>query len=69
MGKERLTELDKQFASMTKEQAKGIAMAISDMMKKPTDKKPRVKNESNDSKPTEKTPSVYDELLSLSSGR
>ena len=32
MGKERLTELDKQFASMTKEQAKGIAMAISDMM-------------------------------------
>ena len=54
MGKERLTELDKQFASMTKEQAKGIAMAISDMMKKPTDKKPRVKNESNDSKQTEK---------------
>ena len=39
---------------MTKEQAKGIAMAISDMMKKPTDKKPRVKNESNDSKQTEK---------------
>ena len=54
MGKERLTELDKQFASMTKEQAKGIAMAISDMMKKPTDKKPRVKSESNDSKHTEK---------------
>ena len=37
MGKERLTELDKKFASMTKEQAKGIAMAISDMMKKPPD--------------------------------
>ena len=53
MGKERLTELDKQFASMTKEQAKGIAMAISDMMKKPTDKKTQVKNENNDSKQTE----------------
>ena len=38
MGKERLTELEKQFANMTEEQAKGVARAISDMMNRPSEK-------------------------------
>ncbi len=48
MGKERLTELEEQFADMTEEQAMGIARAISDMMNKPTDKKVYDENGRND---------------------